>query len=50
MRRVNHSQEYMGEDGACSNQAESYFSRYRRMEFGQHHHISNLYASNYANG
>jgi hypothetical protein len=27
-------------DGAYVNQAESYFSRLRRGEIGQHHHIS----------
>jgi ISXO2-like transposase domain len=32
MRRVNHSAEYVGEDGASVNQAESYFSRLRRAE------------------
>ncbi|MGH7046397.1 MAG: IS1595 family transposase [Stellaceae bacterium] len=40
MKRVNHSVEYKGEDGACTNQAESYFSRLRRCEFGIHHRIS----------
>jgi transposase-like protein len=40
MKRVNHSVEYKGEDGACTNQAESYFSRLRRAEFGIHHRIS----------
>jgi transposase-like protein len=49
MRRVNHSVEYLSEDGACSNQAESFFSRFRRMQEGQVHHVSNLYLSNYAN-
>ena len=49
MRRVNHSVEFMGTDGACTNQAESYFARLRRAEFGQHHHISGQYLSQYAN-
>ncbi len=49
MRRVNHSVEFMGEDGACTNQAESYFARLRRAEFGQHHHISGGYLGQYAN-
>jgi transposase-like protein len=40
MKRVNHSVEYKGDDGACTNQAESYFSRLRRAEFGIHHRIS----------
>lgn len=48
MRRVNHSVEFMGEDGACTNQAESYFARLRRAEFGQHHHISGHYLGQYA--
>ena len=49
MRRVNHSIEYLSENGACSNQAESFFARLRRMEKGVIHKMSNLYASNYAN-
>ena len=44
-----HTKAYVGEDGECSNQAESYFSRFRRLEYGQCHHISPLYLSNYAN-
>jgi len=44
-RRVNHSVAFMDE-GVCTNQAESYFSRLRRMEVGTHHHIAgpHLYA------
>jgi transposase-like protein len=49
MRRVNHSVEFMGADGACTNQAESYFARLRRAEFGQHHHISGNHLGQYAN-
>jgi transposase-like protein len=49
MRRVNHSVEFMGADGACTNQAESYFARLRRAEFGQHHHISGRHLGQYAN-
>ena len=49
MRRVNHSVEYLSEAGACSNQAESYFARFRRMERGVIHRMGNLYLSNYAN-
>ena len=44
-----HSKAYMGENGECSNQAESFFSRFRRMQIGTHHKLSNLYLSNYAN-
>ena len=32
-------------DAACTNQAESFFSRLRRAEFGQHHHISGVYVA-----
>ncbi len=47
MRRINHSVAY-SLDGACVNQAESYFSRLRRAELGQHHHISGRYLGFYA--
>ena len=49
MQRVNHSIEYMGVNGECNNQSESYNSRFRRMQYGQCHKIGNLYLSNYAN-
>lgn len=48
MRRVNHSVEFKAEDGACTNWAESFFSRLRRAEWGQHHHISGRYLAFYA--
>ena len=38
-KRINHEWAYSHE-GACTNQAESYFSRLRRAEVGQHHHIA----------
>jgi transposase-like protein len=47
MRRINHSIAF-SKDGACTNQAESLFSRLRRAELGQHHHISGKYLSAYA--
>jgi hypothetical protein len=47
--RVNHSREFMGDDGACINQAESFFSRLRRSEYGVHHRISGRYLYQYAN-
>jgi len=47
MHRINHSVAY-SQDGACTNQAESYFSRLRRAEIGQHHHISGQYLHAYA--
>lgn len=47
MQRINHSECYS--DGmACTNQAESFFSRLRRMEVGTHHHIAGPYLSAYA--
>lgn len=49
MRRVNHSVEYVAEDGANVNQAESFFSRLRRAEYGVHHRISGQYLYQYAN-
>jgi hypothetical protein len=49
MRRVNHSVEYKGIDDACTNQAESFFSRLRRAEIGQHHRISGHLLYQYAN-
>jgi transposase-like protein len=48
MRRVNHSIEYKGEDGACTNQAESFFSRLRRAQYGIHHRIAGPYLDQYA--
>ena len=36
------------DDGASTNQAECFFSRLRRAEFGQHHHISGEYLGFYA--
>lgn len=45
--RVNHSLRYM-DKGVCTNQAESFFSRLRRMEVGTHHHIAGPYIGQYA--
>lgn len=47
VKRINHSIAFMDE-GACTNQAESFFSRLRRAEIGQHHHISGRYLGAYA--
>ena len=41
MKRINHREAY-SENGACTNQAESYISRLRRAEIGQHHRIAGL--------
>lgn len=46
-KRVNHSVAFM-DKGVCTNQAESYFSRLRRMEIGTHHHIAGPYLQAYA--
>lgn len=45
--RINHSVAF-SDEGACTNQAESYFSRLRRMEIGTHHHIAGPYLYSYA--
>ncbi len=47
MQRVNHQDGY-SVDGACTNGAESYFSRLRRGELGHHHHIAGPYLVRYA--
>lgn len=47
-KRVVHEHEYRGEDSACTNQAESFFSRARRAEVGQYHHITGPYLRRYA--
>ncbi|MFM6932806.1 MAG: IS1595 family transposase [Novosphingobium sp.] len=46
-RRINHSIEYSN-GYACTNQAESFFSRLRKMEVGTHHHIAGPYLHQYA--
>ena len=46
-QRINHSVAYS--DGeSCTNQAESFFSRLRRMVNGQHHSVSPDYLHQYA--
>ena len=47
MKRINHQEAY-SLDGACTNQAEEYFSRLRRAEIGHHHHIAGAYLLRYA--
>lgn len=47
IKRVNHQQAY-SQNGACTNMAESFFSRVRRAEIGTHHHIAGPYLSAYA--
>jgi len=45
--RINHSEAY-SLNGACTNQAESFFSRLRRAELGVHHHVAGAYLGAYA--
>lgn len=47
VHRINHSEAY-SLNGVCTNQAESYFSRLRRMVSGQHHHVSARHLHAYA--
>lgn len=47
IKRINHQEAY-SKDGACTNQAESFFSRLRRSEIGIHHHIAGKYLQAYA--
>jgi hypothetical protein len=47
VKRINHQLSY-SMDGACTNGAESFFSRLRRAEQGHHHHIAGAYLARYA--
>jgi hypothetical protein len=47
VKRINHQEAY-ALDGACTNWAEEYFSRLRRVEIGVHHHIAGAYLLRYA--
>jgi transposase-like protein len=47
LKRIHHGKAYSA-DGACTNQAESWFSRLRRGEVGVHHHFGK-HLPNYAN-
>ncbi len=47
MKRINHQEGY-SIDGACTNGAESFFSRLRRAEIGIYHHIGGAYVDRYA--
>ena len=46
-KRINHSISY-SDGNACTNQAESFFSRLRRAEIGIHHHVRGRYLHAYA--
>lgn len=43
LRRVNHATAYQADDGANTNQVESYFARVHRSYVGQHHRFSMKY-------
>lgn len=45
--RINHQEAY-SKGGACTNQAESFLSRLRKMVDGQHHHVSPQHLHAYA--
>lgn len=47
MKRINHEEAY-SLNGACTNDAEGFFSRLRRAETGHHHHIAGAYLLRYA--
>lgn len=47
IKRINHKEAY-SKDGACTNAAESFFSRLRRAEIGTHHKIAGRYLAAYA--
>ena len=47
IKRINHKEAY-SKDGACTNAAESFFSRLRRAEIGVHHSIAGRYLDAYA--
>jgi hypothetical protein len=46
-KRINHSEAYSTAE-ACTNMAESFFSRIRRAEIGIHQHIAGPYLAAYA--
>jgi transposase-like protein len=47
IKRINHKEAY-SKNGACTNMAESFFSRLRRAEVGTHHHVAGRYLAAYA--
>jgi len=47
MHRINHQEAYSTPE-ACTNVAESFFSRLRRAEIGHHHHIAGPYLVRFA--
>lgn len=47
IKRINHQEAYP-KDGACTNQAESFFGRLRRADVSTHHHIAGKYLRAYS--
>jgi hypothetical protein len=47
LKRINHQEAY-SLNGACTNDAESFFARMRRAEIGHHHHIAGPYLIRFA--
>ena len=47
LKRINHERAY-SDGNACTNWAESFFSRLRRGEIGHHHHVAGPYLLRYA--
>jgi transposase-like protein len=47
VKTINNQLAY-SDNGACTNGAESFFSRMRRAEAGHHHHIAGVYLGRYA--
>ena len=47
MNQINHEEAY-SLDGACTKWAEEFFSRMRRAEIGNYHHIAGAYLLRYA--
>ena len=48
MHRINHQEAYSLAGGIYTNNAESFFSRMRRAEIGQHHHLAGPYLARFA--
>jgi transposase-like protein len=49
LKRINHQEAY-SLNGACVNDAESFFARMRRAEIGHHHHIAGPYLIRFSAG
>ncbi|MCF7529014.1 IS1595 family transposase [Neisseria lisongii] len=48
LETVSHKHEYCSDEGVTNNQAESYFSRFKRFYYGQVHKMSSKYLLGYA--